>query len=260
MFCYPSIYFDDPPQAGRAIDLWVPEKPSKPFAIFFIHGGGWRNGHREQMHQLMYGFFQAGYPCVSVCYRLGEATVATQLSDVREGMALAQKELRDRGLSDSLVLFGESAGGHLALLAGLAAPGACGDSFAGDAPKFSAIIAGSAPITFEPWENIFPVIWRSMQKAAGVPYEQDPELYRVLSPESYLSPASPPLLFLLAECEHMFPNKMTVALCEQWEAKGRLAKYHIYEQAEHGFFYALTRPAQCQAFAHIMAFLNGLPS
>ncbi len=258
MFSYPTLYFDDPPRTGRAIDVWIPENPTRPFALYFVHGGGWRMGHREQMHQIMYGFYREGYPCVSVCYRLGEETIPTQLADVREGMALASEALQKAGFTGPLVLHGGSSGGHLALLAGLAEPGACGDSFRGKAPRVAGIVAANAPTTFIPWENIFPGIWRSMQKAVGTPHEKAPGLYELFSPVTHLGAQSPPLLFLLPECEHMFPNKHAITLVERLRAEGREARYHLYEEAEHGFFYSLTRPAQRKAFSDILAFLADL--
>ena len=69
-------------------------------------------------------------------------------------MALAHKLLLEQGFSGSFVLYGDSAGGHLALLAGLAEPGACGDSFRGEVPKVAGIIASSAPTTtFTNWPS-----------------------------------------------------------------------------------------------------------
>lgn len=260
MLSYVTIYFDDQPRAGRAIDVWIPsQKPVRDHVLFFVHGGGWRNGRRDDMHAIMHGFYQEGYICVSVDYRLAPENVPAQLSDVREGMTLADNYLKGKGLSRPFVIYGSSAGGHLALLAGLAAPGACGDSFQGAAIPVKGIVASCAPLRFEPWEDIFPGSWSAIQEAVGASYERHPEKYRVLSPEIYAHIDSPRLFFLLGECEHMFPNAQAIALVERLREQGGMAEYRIYPAAEHGFFYALTRNSQRAAFRDILSFLEGVP-
>lgn len=253
---YATIHFDAPPKAGRAIDIWIPAKFTRPVALFFVHGGGWKLGHREQMYGIMRGFFEEGYPCVSVCYQTGNATIADQLSDVRHGMALAGARLADHGFDGPFVLYGSSAGGHLALLAGLAAPGVCGDSFSGKSPAVAGIVASCAPVTLEPWEEIFPDSLRCIRNAVGVAYEEDPVIYRTLSPATYASPASPPMLFLLGACEHMFPNEHALDLVRRLRTTGHPSISRVYPNAEHGFFYDLTRKAQRAAFSDVLDFLK----
>lgn len=258
-FSYTSIYYDTPPIKERVLDIWVPEAgPSHPQTLVFVHGGGWRAGHREEMHALMWGFFEEGYVCVSLDYRLDGVTVPIQLGDVREGLALADAHLRGRGIAQPVVLYGSSAGGHLALLAGLAPRGACGEVFDGEMPTVFAIVSSCAPVTFEPWEEIFPGSRESFCKAAGVSYEENPGQHRRLSPEKYMTADSPPVLFLLGECEHMFPNALTIAAASRLQALGVPAEYQVYPAAEHGFFYSFERESQKQAFRDVLAFLERL--
>ena len=258
-FVSQTLYFDTPPQTRRAIDLWVPDHlPLQPFTLFFVHGGGWVSGHREGMHSLMYAFYRKGYACISVDYRLGGTPATHQLADVREGLALAHATLKNRGINQPFVLYGSSAGAHLALLAGLAPAGAAGDPYTGPTPPVAGLVSSCGPITFEPWDDIFPGIWEAMEKAAGTPYTECPELYRRLSPREYANAGSPPILFLLGECEHMFPNAHTIAFAESLNAAGGRAEYHVYPLAEHGFFYNTTRRCQQMALADVLAFLESL--
>lgn len=253
------LYFDTPPNSRRAIEIWVPENVAlQPLTIFFVHGGGWINGHRENMHALMYALYQKGYACVSVNYRLGGTLAHDQLADVREGLALADAVLKARGIQNRFVLYGSSAGAHLALLAGLAPAGAAGDPYTGPTPAIAGIISSCGPVTFEPWDDIFPGIWSSMQSAAGIPYTECPERYRRLSPQEYASAGSPPILFVQGECEHMFPNALTLAFADRLNAAGGRAEYHVYPAGEHGFFYDTTRRCQQLAFADVTAFLQTL--
>lgn len=94
-----------------------------------------------------------------------------------------------------------------------------------------------------------------MQIAAGCAYADDPGVYRQLSPERYVANDSPPLFFILADCEHMFPTGQAVELVAQTQAAGGTANYRIYPQAEHGFFYAVQRKSQQLAFQDMLAFV-----
>lgn len=258
-YSFTSIYFDAPPIKGRAADVWIPaEKPFQPRTLVFIHGGGWNSGHREVMHDLMWGFLKKGYVCVSLDYRLGGALAPVQLSDVREGLAQADAFLRSQGIVQPIVLYGSSAGGHLALLAGLASPGACGDTFFGQTPKVAGIVTSCAPVTLVPWDEIFPGSKEAFFRAAGVACNEDSERFEKLSPEKYVSENSPPVLFLLGECEHMFPNALTIALASRLRTLGVPAEYRVYPAAEHGFFYSFERKSQQQAFRDMLLFLDGI--
>lgn len=258
MFTYTTIYFDETPVPGRALDIWIPPgKQLRPLTLFFVHGGGWRQGKRDQMHAIMLGFFKSGYVCVSVDYRLSKTYVPRQVDDVREGMTLADAFLRGQGISNPFVLYGSSAGGHLALLAGLASPIAYGGSFEGELPSVAGIVTSCSPVTFEPWEDIFPGSWNSMQEAVGVTFAQAPEEYRRLSPDQYVSSESN-LFFILGECEHMFPNALTIDLVERLRALGGGADYRIYPSAEHGFFYDFSRNNQQMALQDMLGFLGRL--
>lgn len=173
-------------------------------------------------------------------------------------MAIAQAALAAAGLPTALVLYGSSAGGHLALLAGVAEPGACGEKLPEKAPEIAGVIASCAPVTFMPWEDIFPGIWSSMQRAVGTPYEEAPELYRTYSPETHAKDEGAPLLFLLGECEHFFPNEITEAFAQRLSRAGRRAVTRRYRRAEHGFFYDIKRSSQKAALHDCLAFLESL--
>ncbi len=260
MFEYRSLYFDDPPQANRALDLWLPSETNRHVSLFFVHGGGWRMGNRGQMHAIMNAFRSEGFPCLSVDYRLSKATtIEDQLEDVRLGLAIARERLEAAGLPPRIALYGSSAGGHLALLAGLAAPGACGEKVPpGEAPEIAGIVASCAAITFELWEDIFPEIAGSMERAVGEPYQDNPERYRRLSPVHHAGAGAPPLHLMLGECEHLFPNEQAYAWVQHLSSLGNRAEAHSYRLAEHGFFYDVTRNAQKAAFKKMLAFLETL--
>ncbi len=264
-FDFTTAYFDDEPVNGRVLDMFQPENGERPVALFFVHGGGWRGGARAGLHPLMWALRQHGFISASTDYRLAGTCIQDQLTDVRHGYDLFRRWLREAGRPEKIVVLGSSAGAHLAALLALAEPGACGESLTFGttglsagwiAPVGAALSCG--PATFEPWADIFPIIWNSMQNIVGVPYEQDPEAYRRVSPIRHVSASSCPLLFQQAENEHMFPLELTERFAAAMHACGRRAQIRVHTKAEHGFFYDTSRRQQKEAFADLLAFIDSL--
>jgi acetyl esterase/lipase len=264
-FRFTSLYFDDTVVPGRAMDMFEPAQPREATALFFVHGGGWRGGTRTIWHPIMRAFNAEGFACAAVDYRLAGVHIAEQLADVRQGFDIFLGWLQTRGLPLRVAVIGSSAGAHLAALLALAEPGECGDEVAACGYSLRqpetrpvAAILQSAPFTFEPWEDIFPGSWAAMQDIVGVPYERDPEAYRRVSPLRYAARAGSQFLVLDAANEHMFPLAFSGEFVAAVRAGGGQAEARVYANAEHGFFYDVTRRPQAQAFQDTLAFLRRL--
>lgn len=259
---YQSEYLDKPIVAGRVWDLFLPEtQQAQPIAFFFVHGGGWRNGSRTGFHAILESLADRGYICATTDYRLEGVNIAQQLADVRHSYARFVAQVQSRNPSARVVVFGSSAGAHLALLLSLTLPGACGDVVADDVAALDwqavrpvGVAVQAAPVTFEPWEDIFPGIWQSMQVAAGAPYEQKPELYTRYSPMTYVGPDSPAVFLMEAQYEHMFPPQLAQAFAQKMKSFGRHAQIKTYPGTEHGFIYDLTRWQQREAIEDLIQF------
>ncbi len=272
-----TLYFDDIFQPdtlawietknenpSRAMDLFFAESPTRNVALFLIHGGGWHSGSRRVHHNLMRAWNKEGYTCASSDYVLSDrGTILEQLRDVRHGYDLFQKILVERGQSPNIVVFGDSAGAHLALLLALATPGECGDplvfrNYRLDPAlwiKPTGVITQSMPVTFEKGKNTGAEA--SIAKAVGVPYEQDPEAYKRIAPITYARAGSPPIFHLASDREDYFPVPLAEAFLETLKRNGCEVRQKLYA-AEHGFLYDLVRPEQREAFQDILAFLDGL--
>lgn len=250
---YTSIAFDDQPAPGRVLDIFQPTGPTRPVAVFMVHGGGWRQGSRSNYHALMNALRDRGYTCCSTDYRLEGVDIQAQIHDVRLGYQLFRAEWGER----PVVVYGGSAGGHLAALLALADPGACGEEAVGGVwVRPAGAILASAPATFEPWDDIFPGIWASMQDIVGKPWTTDPEAYRRVSPSRYIDARSPPVLMLDGGNEHMFPRELGHDFVARLRAAGVWAERHEYPTAEHGFLYDTVRRPQKAAFAEMLRFLE----
>jgi acetyl esterase/lipase len=257
MYAFRSIYFDAAPREGRIVDLFDTCKPSREVALFFVHGGGWRNGSRSIFHSIIHEYSRQGFDCASTDYRLKDANIFDQVSDVRTALDIFVEDLRERNRPSRVLLVGSSAGAHLALLTAFA-------QYEAQAKSVHLSIAGvavqAAPFTFEPWDDIFPAAWNAMQSAVGQEYSGHEELFRRASPQHYIRPGMPPLFALHAENEHMFPRELYQRFAAISIAMGNDVCEKIYPRTEHGFFYSLERWQQREAFEDIIVFAESLPT
>lgn len=259
MFEFTTIYFDHPLRKNRAIDLWMNPDSPRSVSLFFVHGGGWGKGSRENQHTLMAAFHQRGYRCASVDYRLNGVGAAEQLEDVRMGLAIFHDRLQAMGEPPRIVLIGSSAGAHLALLAGLAQPGQCGDNRYQVFVRPAGIIAISAPVTLKPWTEILPEMARKFESSVvGCAYSNHPERFAALSPETYLHEGASPMFMISAGREHLFPNELVGGFVERGKGMGVDLRWKTYPDCEHGFFYDIDRRCQKAAFEDTLEFLDGL--
>jgi len=190
-------------------------------------------------------------------------TVLEQIQDVRVGYQIFTRFSGQPGRPARVLVIGSSAGAHLAALIALAEPGECGEDAQAPAaegdllpdwvPPSGAVLV-SCPATFEPWTDILPSLWDTMQQVAGVSYGADPEFFRRISPVSYARSGACPVLFLHAEYEHLFPLENILHFIGLMRGAGGLAAYRTYPRAEHGFFYDISRRQQKRAFADILSF------
>lgn len=248
MIPFRSVYFDAPLKEGRALDIFEAAPVGRPqVSLFFVHGGGWRSGSRTIFHRIALAYAALGYDCASTDYRLGGATIDDQVADVRQGLALFAEDLQSRNRPTNIVLIGSSAGGHLALLSALQPNPPC---------AIAGLCVQAAPFTFEPWPDIFPAIWADMQTALGVPFPSP--RYQEASPIHYVRSDMPPVFALQSQNEHMFPLAQAEEFITKARACGARAEYKVYEATEHGFFYALDRRQQKEAFDDIQTFITSL--
>ena len=127
---FTSYYLDSPIQKGRVFDVFEPADgaPERDYAVFFVHGGGWRAGARDIYHIIMDELCRRGYICASTDYRLHAKDAFEQLSDIREAYDKFVGILKARGgKMPKIATYGSSAGAHLSSLVAFAEPGELGE-------------------------------------------------------------------------------------------------------------------------------------
>lgn len=262
-YSFQSYFLDEPIMTERVIDIFEPVANEEKTAIFFIHGGGWKAGNRKDYHKIMKSYADRGFRTASADYRLAGVNIFDQIADVRHAYDSFVSYLKEKGKPVNILVFGASAGAHLAALLALAAPGECGEPLEVGGRKYEnewvrpdGVALQSTPVTFIPWEEMYPHIWTSMQQIVGASYESSPELYKKVSPANYVDKDNPPVFFMEAENEQMFPRRMTLHMVDMLISKGVKSRCKVYRNVEHGFFYDLTRKRQEEAFIDIIDFIR----
>ena len=254
-------FLNYPIQKERVYDIFIPETVQHDTAIFMIHGGGWAGGSRTNYYTpIMETLAERGYIVATADYRLNVSAME-QLKDCREAYAHFINELKKMNRPLKVAAYGSSAGAHLASLLSVAAPGASGDDFVPAeewiAPECA--VLQSCPMSFEPWEEIFPHIWTYMQHAARVTANDHPAVYKKLSLDHHIHARLPRIFFLEAEYEHMFWPHQKVSLAKKIASLKVPVTVKIYKNMEHGFLYNFDRPHQREAFEDMLKFIKKEP-
>ena len=173
------------------------EETKRP-AIVFIHGGGWTEGTRERGLPSLIHFVRKGYVAASIEYRLsGEAIFPAQIDDV--GGAIEYLRVRANALGidpHRIAVWGQSAGGHLAALAGTKLEGNA---------RPDAVIDWNGPTDFLEPRELARLEKRkadqgqptfAMERLLGGPVTERRELAIAANPITWVSPDDPPFLIL----------------------------------------------------------------
>lgn len=102
------------------VNIYVPDLAETPPLYVIIHGGGFiSNDAESRQAQLMYRYFRDhGFACASVNYRLAqEAPFPAAVEDCKAAIRFLRAHAEEYGYNaDHIAVFGESAGGYLAIM------------------------------------------------------------------------------------------------------------------------------------------------
>lgn len=121
---YPKKYIEDIQYADSEdakLDIYFPAEGEGPYPVFVeIHGGAWYFGQKSSIEfkPFLHGL-KRGYACVSVGYTLSPKAIYPQaVIEIKKAIDFIKKNADKYNLDkDRIVLWGGSAGAHLAALA-----------------------------------------------------------------------------------------------------------------------------------------------
>jgi acetyl esterase/lipase len=207
------------PSKQWRLDLAMKTEPAgrpRP-GIVVIHGGGWLEGDKSSFTSRKDGvpgniedFAALGFVAVTVNYRLsGEAPFPAALEDCQCAVRWLRAHAQEYHLDPAHIgAFGNSAGGHLALLLGMAGKEA---ALAADAPypressQVQAVVSDSGPV-----DLAYQYRHDRLRRAVGQFLDGPPEgeraaVYHEASPVHRITAGTPPLLLIYGGSDEQVP-------------------------------------------------------
>lgn len=247
------------------LDLYLPTTAHLLPAIVYLHGGGWAVGTRRRFGRAFASWSpsaldrlaQAGFAVATIDYRLsGEAQFPAQLHDVKAAVRWLRGTSSRIGVdAQRVAAWGESAGGHLAMLAGLTGDrpdleGSIGEHL-GESSAVSGVIdwygpmnllslgsqhapdSDSRPDNVDSWES----------KMVGVALHTDPARTLAASPISYVHAEAPPVQIHHGTDDTLVPYAQSVEFVDALRAAGGSVELVTVEGSDHFWTGARDLPA-----------------
>ncbi|MEV0252733.1 alpha/beta hydrolase [Streptomyces sp. NPDC050732] len=254
-------YRQDTGSRPLELDLWLPgttpEAGPAPL-VLFVHGGAWLQGRRDDMglrtrHWSPGPFARIaaeGLAVACVDYRLsGEAGFPAPLDDLRAALRWLTLRGAELGVDTGrTVVWGESAGGHLASLLALThrEPALAG----------AVIWYGPSDLTaprgpFTPEDPATPEALLLGAAPATVP-----DRARAGSPMSQVAPGAPPFLLVHGDADTMVDHSHSASLATALERSGTPAELWTVPGADHGW-HGVPEAEVERIFARSLEFARG---
>ena len=206
------------PHLRQTFDLYLPKDPGlRPSTlIFWLHGGAWMLSNKD-WDNVKY-LVKRGYALASVDYRLsGDAKFPAQIEDCNTALNFIIAHAGLYGIDPKhFVVGGASAGGHLALLLGLARNE---NAFGADSSiKPFAILDFFGPNDLTTiLDEIGPghghqVLEDAQARLLGGPTTNQLDMARAASPITYVGPGNPPVLILHGDKDDLVPYRQSERL------------------------------------------------
>jgi acetyl esterase/lipase len=202
------------PTTNQNFNLYLPRnKGAQPFPlVVWIHGGAWMMGSKE-WDNVKY-LVREGYAIASVDYRFTpEAPFPAQIQDCNAALNFILAHAADYGVDATrFVIGGGSAGGHLALMLGLAREQK--DFGANPAVKPLAIMDFFGPADLTRMKSDLEAIHSQKgldalqdagSKLLGTPLDEAADKAKIASPINYVSATAPPIIIFQGSQDGMVP-------------------------------------------------------
>ncbi len=215
------------------LDLMAPDGPGPFPVVICIHGGAWSSGSKSGYAPVMQVMAMSGYASASVDYRFAPAyKFPAQLDDIREAVKYLSAHAAEFRLDATrMVVMGDSAGGHLALLLAMrdGLPGIrgvvnlCGPS---DITRWQAAPLGEKALGITTDQLLVNVFGTSDRKSAALVSA---------SPIEFVAKGRPAVLTVHGDADPVVKLEQSQWLHEALRKAGVPEKLLVLPGASHGF-------------------------
>lgn len=210
--------------AGRTADVTK--------TIVIIHGGAWTGGDKSEMTTVVDSLKRRlpNYAFINLNYRLaanGSVNVfPSQEQDVKAAIEFYLSKSAVYEISKDLIVFGGSAGAHLALL----------HSYKNDPDHHvKAVVDFFGPTDLVAlWnEGFLPQL--ALMTVTGKTYAEDPAIYTQSSPVNFIRSTSPPTIALHGGVDYVVSPAQSNILINKLNSMGVPNQLVVYPNDGHGF-------------------------
>lgn len=232
--------------------------------LIYFHGGGWASGHKGDGMMYTLAWLEMGWDVVNVDYRLrGVAPAPAAVEDCLCALRWIGEHAAEYQIDTSrLVVMGDSAGGHLALMTGMAPASAgldrpCNRSGNAPLPKVAGIVnwygvTDMSDLLKGPNRREDAVQW--LAKA-----DNREDLARRISPVTWARADVPPIITIHGDSDPSVPYSQAIKLRDALNAVHARNELVTIKGGKHGGF---TPEERVRAYLEIRRFLAqyGLPT
>jgi acetyl esterase/lipase len=257
----PDVVYNTANNTPLKLDIWYPRDNPKPTTtVVFIHGGGWIFGSKEGAVYQLLPYLERGWRVVNVEYRMASNSLApAAVEDTRCALRWIVRNAKQWNFDTSkIILTGQSAGGHLALITGMLPDGTpldnrcyAGEKY-GDVPiKVAAIInwygiTDVNDLIQGPNLKNYAAMWMGSMPNAS-------EVAKSVSPLTYVRPGLPPIITIQGDKDDVVPYTQSTRLREALDKAGDVNKLVTIPGGGHGMF---TQQQYEMAYGEIWKFLK----
>jgi acetyl esterase/lipase len=240
---YPDRQYGFATGVPLKLDVWQAQTKEAVPTVIYYHGGGWFFGDRTGALPYLMPWMARGWNVVNVEYRMsGTAPAPAAVEDARCALRWVYRNAQQYHLdTDRIIVTGHSAGGHLALMAGMlrysdGLDNECpGDPAIGDKPlKVAAVVDWYGPADLNdmiagPNRKTYAVAW------FGSEMDRDAQARRV-SPVNYVRPGLPPIFIVHGNQDPVVPYTESVHLHEELDRDHVPNRFYTVQGGGHGQF------------------------
>ena len=225
------------PQELKA-DLYKPVGNGPFPAVVMVHGGGWEGRTRGDMDDISRQVAKRGYVVLNMSYRFApQWHFPAQLQDVQQAVLWLRNHASEHSvLKNRIGAWGYSAGAHLAALAGVTSPE---DKWFVEGSRLQAVVAGGTPVDIRYYKG-----GALTNGLTGVPYEQNPALWREASPLALVTPDDPPMFLYHGTFDFTVGDDNAHAMYDALNTNRIPAELYLMRGLEHMTTFIVDRPVE----------------
>lgn len=210
-------------------DLFRPNSEDVIPLVICIHGGGWISGCKEDYRELGLALCRAGFAAAIPQYRLAPLhPFPAAVDDIAEFVRFCRSKAGEWHIDpDKIGAFGNSAGGHLAAMAGLQSDPTSNVNAVVD-------VCGLTDLR-NPRETHLPISWAFIDQFLPYEYAGNETIFESASPICRAFPGAPPFLIIHGEEDDIVPVSQSDAFVGALKEKGVPVEYYRYPGEDHGF-------------------------